>query len=382
MEIKTKETAEYLILLLRTVLNGEEPLEKPEGITFDELYHLAKFHQVSCMSYYAIEKLEKQPEQEKNRKWRSERDQHIVKSMVQLSERDFIIERLTDAGIDILPLKGCLLKEMYPQDDYREMADLDILVDADKAALAREQMEALGYTAKYFDVSNHDNYEKLPFMGVELHRHMISEKYETHQYYKDVWKKAVPDDSREHCFHFSWNDYYLFLLIHFAKHYYGGGSGIRSIMDIYVFLSRHKQELDQTYLKKELRSLHLEDFKETAECLAECWFGNGKYTLELEEMMEYVITSGVYGTYQREIENRIKNAEQKSNSVFIGRISYFFSRIFLNYKTMCSLYPMLKKIPALLPVFWVLRLLSALLRKRNRVRIEWNNIIRKKEKES
>ncbi|MDD2958468.1 MAG: nucleotidyltransferase family protein [Lachnospiraceae bacterium] len=376
MNEETRKTADYLIALLKSVLDGTCPAEKPEQVSFEQLYKLAKFHCVQCMAYYAVEKLKTQPEPKQGHKWKSERDQHIVRSMIQLSERNSILENLMGAGIDALPLKGCLLKEMYPQADYREMADLDILIDAKKAELARKQMETLGYTTEHFAVSNHDNYIKSPYMGVELHRDMLHEQYEAHAYYKNVWEKAIPDEGRAHCFHFSWDDYYIFMLTHFAKHYFGGGSGIRSIMDIHVFLDRHKIDLHQNYLKQELEQLDLSEFKETAEHLAECWFGDADQTEKTEEMASYVISSGVYGTSKQAIKNKIKKAETKANSVWKGKVSYFFSRIFLPYKTMCFLFPVLKKLPILLPFCWLMRLILAVIQKRKRVKMELHMIVK------
>ena len=43
--------------------------------------------------------------------------------------------------------------------------------------------------------------------------------------------------------------------------------------------------------------------------------------------------------------------------------SYFLSRLFLPYKFMKKRYPVLKKLPFLLPAMWIIRFLSALCNK-------------------
>ncbi len=374
MTIK-KETAQYLLHLLRAVLYGTMPQEKPEGISFDEIFEFAKFHSVECMAYYAIEQLEEQPEEILKQKWKNIRDQNIVKSFVQISEKNNILTAFANRGIDVLPLKGCLLKEMYPKSDIRQMSDLDILVKENQMRAAREELESLGYQVEHFETSNHDEYKKMPYMLVEVHREMLPQKSEYYSYYENVWNKVKRDCENQYTFHFSWDDYYLFLIVHFAKHYYSGGSGIRSIMDIYVFLKQHQQDLHETYLQKELNKLGLAQFREVAEQLADHWFADGSVNNAIEEMEAYVLTSGVYGTFQRSVENQI---EKYGNSAG-GKMRYIFSRTFLDYKTMCNSYPVLKTASALLPVFWGIRLISALIHKQERIRTELRNIFDNKQ---
>ena len=53
-----------------------------------------------------------------------------------------------------------------------------------------------------------------------------------------------------------------------------------------------------------------------------------------------------------------------------SRVMFFLSRTFYPYSGMCSMYPVLKKWPVLLPFAWVHRILDVLLHRReNAVRI-------------
>lgn len=51
------------------------------------------------------------------------------------------------------------------------------------------------------------------------------------------------------------------MLVHLAKHIKLGGSGIRSIIDIKIFLDKKKEELNWDYVKEELKKLHLSQFE-------------------------------------------------------------------------------------------------------------------------
>lgn len=56
-----KKTSDYLIELLRSVINEDSPKEKPEGVDWDDIYSLALFHKVdegfSCISKLTWESL-------------------------------------------------------------------------------------------------------------------------------------------------------------------------------------------------------------------------------------------------------------------------------------------------------------------------------------
>ena len=44
-------------------------------------------------------------------------------------------------------------------------------------------------------------------------------------------------------------------------------------------------------------------------------------------------------------------------------MAYLFSKAFLPYRNMSGLFPILKRLPFLLPVFWIVRIISALITK-------------------
>lgn len=373
-EAEINEAGNYLIHVLDSLLKNQKPQEKPEAISFRTLFNLAKFHSVAAMAYYGVEMLHVRPEEKLEQSWKKYRDVNSAKSFVQLSERERILDTFIEKGIAVLPLKGCLLKEMYPQSDYREMADLDILFDASKGKQARAEMERMGYVTKQFDKSNHDNYEKPPYMGVELHRDMLPKRAKTYSYYNDVWTKAIEDEGRPGCYHFSWDDYYIFMLAHAAKHYFAGGSGIRTIMDIHVFLQKYGRELNQGYLKQELNKMRLWQFKQDAEKLAGIWFDGKEPDTEMQLMAQYVLTSGVYGTRERRIENDIRAIEEQTQSGRLARMIYFLRRCFMEYSEMRKIYPVLDRLPMLLPFCWLHRLIWAVLTKKDRVACELRGI--------
>lgn len=364
------EVGNYLVKLLECALQNEKPEEKPQNISFNEIFQMAKRHCVENMAFYSIERLDNKPEYELYKSWQMARDSNLVKSIVQKEEQKNLITNLMNGGINVVPLKGSILNSIYPQEDYRQMADIDILFDKTKDTQAKEIMEKMNYLTKNFKNSNHDNYEKKPYLGVELHRELMSDCYAYASYFYDIWDKVVQDSKNKRLFHMSWESFYIFMIAHHAKHYYSCGSGIRSIMDIYVFCNEFKDKLDEKFIQQELQKLDLWEFKQKVDQVICIWFQKGESNNELNQMIKYIFNSGVYGTKQNFIVNRISELDTTKQNLRFAKLSYCFERLFLPYKSMCHSYPQLKYLVILLPFCWIHRIVKVLVFSPKKIKME------------
>lgn len=345
----------YIVDLIRAVLKNETPKAMPEGVTPKDIYMMAKKHSVDCIVYRALEQLPEKAMGAYAEQWKKHQMQCAMQGVVQLAERDRLYQMFTEAGIRILPLKGCLMKGMYPKQEYRQMADLDILIDADNVEMVKTMMEKSGYTYEYTPFSKyHDEYIKKPWCNVEIHNRMLPEETENVKDYDDIWQRAYEETPGSGIFRLSWDDFYIYMIDHCAKHFFKQGSGIRSVMDVYVFLKEKGQELHREYLKEQLMKKDLWEFAETIEKIAESWFEKGETNL-FEETENKIILSGAHGCMDMHYMIAMDNLTQKYGSRKIAYIVRLSSRIFMKYENMCILYPILKKIPFLLPFLWIHR---------------------------
>ena len=92
---------------------------------------------------------------------------------------------------------------------------------------------------------------------------------------------------------------------------------------------------------------------------------NTYFTKEDWDEIKYLCDSGTYGIMKHSVENQIAKK---------GRIGYLWSRIFLPYKLMVKLCPIIRSIPALLPVFWVVRLVNAFIFKRAKMMYQFKAV--------
>ncbi|MBR4812806.1 MAG: nucleotidyltransferase family protein [Lachnospiraceae bacterium] len=264
------------------------------------------------------------------------------------AEWETIKKKLEEAGIWYLPLKGAVIKSLYPQYGMREMADHDILFDATRAEDLRNIMEGLGYTTKEYGRSNHDAYHKPPVLNFEMHKELFDpfhdEVKEVCKYYRNTGEKLLGDGLEKH---FSDEDFYLYLVAHEYKHYCFSGTGLRSLLDIYVYLS-HKT-LDLEYVAQEARKMGCAEYERINRELALALFGDGELTAEGEEMLTYIVSSGTYGTNKQRVQNKMKRKGWGKSRYVLNRFFVPVSRKNEAYDAFSRQYPTFYKHKILLP---------------------------------
>lgn len=356
------QTSEYLIVLLRCAMNDLTPPDIPEGVSWHEVFRLSLKHSVSALALYALRDCTEKIDADILEKWQEQYDKCLIKSGNQQFERTVICKALEAAGIAHMPLKGSSLCHLLRVPELREMSDLDILIPREDMEKACRVLCENGYT-QGMDNGNHVIFTKLPYLCIELHRDLISENYEFYSIFRDPWQYCTPKDGSL-CYEMRWEDFYLFLLTHAAKHYYYRGTGIRSVIDVYLFLREYGSELDEEYLDSRITIDELRFFRKRIEALAEVWFGaDTADSRDVEEMAFYIVNGATYGTKNGYQVSYIRAKVHEGRSLSCARVSLFLRMAFLPRCEMVPMYPSLEKIPILLPFCWVHRWFRILFRK-------------------
>ena len=241
----------------------------------------------------------------------------------------------------------------------REMSDHDILFDAERAGDLKNIMEKLGFSTEYYDVSNHDVYHKEPKSSFEMHRYLfeLGHDKKRDEYYRNIEKKLLGDGYEKHL---SPEDFYIYVIAHEYKHFTVKGTGLRSLLDTYVYLQ--KQPLDMDYVKAEMDKLGMTAFETANRTLAQHLFSGEdlKLTASEQKMLSYIHSSGVYGT----IEQKVGNKMRKNG---LGKLRYAMTRFFVplspdneNYWAMSTFFPFFYKYKVFLPLLPFYRVIRGL----------------------
>ena len=182
---------------------------------------------------------------------------------------------------------------------------------------------------------------------IELHHTLIEDDRlpNTAPYLRKVWDFAKPlsDGKFEHVL--ADEMFYFYHIAHMAKHFKQGGCGIRYFIDIWLL--DHAVSFDKNKRESLLADSGIKTFAEQAERISEVWFSDEKSDPELDEIIDFLINGGIYGSFEN--STILKRHRGK------GRVSFYISRLFMPYDKIKYLYPVLQKAPVLLPFIWVIR---------------------------
>lgn len=352
-----KSVSTYVIRLVSSVVNGTAPPENTQNLDWDKIIEFAKRQCVLNIIAYACEKLAQKPEPATMKYLKEFRMQKIVVEAQQELEFCDAMDVLEKMGVRHMPLKGYIVKNLYPSPDMRTMGDLDLLIDESRSDAVVRAFVADGFT--YCDEGDlHTNVER-GNAYIEFHRAMVDKQHEKlYSYFGTGFERAKLCDGFNHRYELTHEDMYIFLVAHIAKHYRYEGTGIRSILDLYVY-RRAYPDLDMNYIYNETKKMGLGEFYKKIEKLSDDWF-SGSFNGEYDGMSSYIVAGGVYGLEEMNYINEFINETDESMTSRKGKD--FLRAMFPDKETMCIRYPALKKCIYLLPLFWVIRFFDTLIR--------------------
>ncbi len=337
---------DVLIKILRAELNGTELDASAEKQLISDklaaLYVLSKRHDVAHIVASFLYRSRLLADEQLFSKFNREEIVAVYRNELAKYTYDQICDAFDESQIPYIPLKGLVLRAYYPQEGMRTSCDLDILVrenDVDRAMDALIQRGFKCGDRHYHDVSLYAPNKT----HLELHFSIKENSSALDCVLKDAWEYATPVQGS--LYEFSKEFFLLHMFAHMSYHFLSGGCGIRSLMDIWVM--NHKMGISYEDAQEILERAGLYQFAKEFSILSESCFSGGKKDDFSDTLFMYAFSGGAYGTAQNKIA--VKKMETSST------VRYMLKRLFLPYKNMAALFPVLKKAPILLPVFWGVR---------------------------
>ena len=247
--------------------------------------------------------------------------------------------------IDYLLLKGSVIRRYYPRPEQRTSCDIDIFVkESALEAAAAVMTDTLGYK---FDIRTPHEiaYYSPAKVHVELHFDLIENDERVREVLSHVWEHSHPDGDDTRGFVMDNEMFMVYHFAHMAKHFSGGGCGVRPFIDLWI--AEEKMGFDRNAVLLMLRECGLDKFAESAMALSAVWLSGNDHTAITRVMEEYILGSAIYGT----LENRVTIQQAQRG----GKLKYMLSRIFMPCAKLKKIYPRLEKYPILLPFYQVKR---------------------------
>ena len=339
-----------------------------EGTDWDEVFHCAAGQSLEGIVFHQCKHILPQEQKRKHIK------EYLSNTTISFEREKTIanlLGHIESEGIQIMFMKGSVLRDYYPLPALRSMGDIDIIVQQnDKEKLDRILRQEMGFQ-RFIDNHAVWTYWK-GRIYLEIHNQMFYEvlanDFDYTEYFDHIFEHKRHGNvfglSSEHMYIPDENYHFLYLMAHTAKHIINNGAGFRAYID--MVMMAQKCSLDWEWLKEELRRMELLNFTETCFALCERWF-NVRMPLghkELEEeffnrITEKTFNDGIFGLNNEENEGAHSAKEIKRDNK-----GYWFTAIRLTLKILFPSYEdfilgpnysfFIGK-PWLLPVGWVYR---------------------------
>lgn len=401
--------------------------ENSQKIYIGRIYYIAKKHNLVSIMAQAMEKLGFESDSDIWKRWLKEKNQLIYKSVLMDVEREAIQDFFEENNIWYMLLKGMVIRKYYPAPELREMADNDILFDNKYSKEVYEFMTARGYKSDDYNKGYHDEYLKPPAYNFEMHRQLVSskERPKWYEYYKDVKSILINDANGKNQFYFSDNDFYVYFIVHTYKHFLNSGMGLRTVLDVYLYLNNLQDKLDFDYIEEQLKKLDAYDFEQTFRSLAFKMFGEkakegnvaadelqgsfddkeqdmlresfdakkqdklcgsfdakeqdkwwNSFDAKEQEMLSYILDAGTYGNLENSVAHKMgyTKGEKKKAS---DKAKYIFRRLFPSMDTIEEFFPFFYKHKWAIPFLYIYRIGKIPFTRRKKVAGELREVFKK-----
>lgn len=251
------------------------------------------------------------------------------------------IEAVLEAkNIPYIMLKGASLREYYPESWMRTSCDIDILIKRDnidemlKHLESSEEYSVEEITHRDISVFTKDQ------THIEIHYELNEELFKDYEALRNVFEHANKVDGYNCKYDIPSDIMTFYLISHTAKHFVNGGCGVRPLIDLWLV---RNQIGISNQLKQLLQDSGLSTFTEQLYRLIDVWFESKEHNEVTSAMQSYIIQGGTYGTTNNMVASKG------------GKNKYIASRIFLPYKRLKQLYPVVEKAKILVPFYQVVR---------------------------
>lgn len=288
----------------------------------------------------------------------------IQEQRKQMQELQDVYDLLEEQAIDYIPLKGAVLKELYPQEEMRFMGDADLLIKIDQypriqKLLSQRGMQCHGRTDHHFEWQGEN-------LALELHISlMLSSDLVWFDYYRNIWEKALLSGHGNQ-YRLSAEDHFIYLVAHFAKHFCYGGITAKPLCDFWLYRRKYPH-MDEDYLCRELEKLRLLPFYRKLMQLMQVWFAGAQPTPADEQLTRMILKGGIMGEEESAAAMNVLRSRKDVHTGSESKARAILLRAFPPFSAMVRRYRFLEAYPLLLPVAWLLRV-GSIVRKPDKIR--------------
>lgn len=309
------------------------------------LYTISKQHDMTHIVAAALQRCNLLAEDEISKKMSNSLYMAVWRDELKEKELQQIYQLFEEEHIAFIPLKGAVIRELYPEPWMRTSCDIDILVHEEEVERARDVLVSkLSYRAEGKCVHDISLYSPTD-VHLELHYCLKEHMDNIDQLLEQVWEHAQPEEEGKRRYRMEPEYMLFYLFAHMSYHFLRGGCGVRNFIDIWLVEKKmnYRQEVVDSYCAM----CNIKVFVNCAEKMACIWMEDKEHDEITMKMQERIMHNGLYGTKESNVTSR--------NTEVAGKGNYVLYRLFMPRRDLCVLYPRLEKYPFLYPYYVVKR---------------------------
>ena len=372
----------FLAVLKASLVN--EPAAVEQEITAQQwqtLFRMAGIHDVLPMFFEAVYTSPSLQQMEPSflLPLRRQMMQQVMMQARRTQEFLALNRKLQAAGVKPLVVKGLICRNLYPNPDYRQSGDEDLLIPEAQFDVCHQVMTDFGLFTSTPEDQLHSSFE-IPYykqgspLYIELHKHLFppeSAAYgDMNRFFEGVFDRAVAEQTRGGTVYtLDHTDHLFYLICHAFKHFLHSGFGIRQVCDIVLYANAYGSRIDWMQVLDNCRAINADRFAAALFRIGSKYLVFDpdkaaypgpwrKISVDEGPMLDDLLSSGVYGSadLSRQHSSKITLdavAAQKQGRKAKNKV---LGSLFPPVSQLKGKYPYLRQHPWLLPAAWISRI--------------------------
>ena len=358
-------TQQQLVRILSGAIRKERvELDFNEPIDWPALIDEAKEHKVTGLAYSGVKDQLKEVEipYELLNEWKREVIFSGMNQQRHVKQSARILQLFNEENIDVIILKGMVLRELFPHPDLRTMSDLDILVHEEDLGRIETVLTAKGFKKLQDPQEKHDVYYKAGFK-IEVHWALTEDGMFRggKSYEEGIWERVREVEVLGvKTLTLGYNDFIFHLIIHMASHTAYRGFGIRYLLDLVVMIEQQGAFIDWAEVIRLMDACQVRKYSAVLFKCCEDLFGlevptSVAHLVEVDPQYitlfeEEIMNSGVHGYREggEILSRQISYDNTQVSSPFSKLVGLFFPPV----EKMSDKYQYAKKNKLLIAIAW------------------------------
>lgn len=377
------KTQEQLVKMINSAIHGGKiNIDNTEIINWDDLLEEAKAHSVIPLIYSSINKTSiiNSLNKDKLDLLKKQVFYSSINQVRHIKKTSEILKVLQEENIEVIVLKGLIVRSLYPNPDLRTMSDADIIVHKEDLEKVSEVLIEMNYTqTKHEDEHGAHIVFNKPNSCIEVHWTLLNEDFfkGDKSFEENLWNNVIKVKVGETtALSLSWEDLAAHLCIHMASHFSHKGFGVRQLCDLVLVVEKKGYDINWVKFNEKIRMCKLEKFTAAIFNVCQNLFEMRipKELISIYNINEKVINlviddifeAGVFGNkntdnmFGRELAF---DKEMESGSSGIRIIGRFMRLLFPVINEMNDKYSYAKKYKILAPIAWIHHLIEGMFNK-------------------